>query len=107
MMGHSLENPPMFGSIFGSGKKKPDREPATQKQKQFAEKLGVENVESLSKEAASKEIEEKLEARDRRRTGLISSIVERVERLEKQAAKKPAKQAAKKPVKRAAKKKKK
>jgi uncharacterized protein YpiB (UPF0302 family) len=86
----------MFGNLFGSGRKKPDREPATQKQKQLAEQLGIKTVESLSKEEISKEIDKKLEARARRRKGWISSLEERVERLEKQVAKKPARRAAKK-----------
>jgi len=45
----------MFENLFGSGKKKPAKEPATEKQKKFAEKLGVKNADSLSKEASSAE----------------------------------------------------
>jgi hypothetical protein len=86
----------MFESLFGSGKKKPAQEPATEKQKKFAGKLGVKNAESLSKEEASKQIDEKLAARNRRGKGLLSHLEGRIEALEKAVAKKPAKKATKK-----------
>ena len=86
----------MFESLFGSGKKKPEKEPATEKQKKFAKDLKVLNAESLTKAEATKEIDKKLDARARRRKGWISSLEGRIEELEKQVAKKPARKAAKK-----------
>ena len=82
---------PMFENLFGSGKKKPAKEPATEKQKKFAGKLGVKNADSLSKEEASEQIDKKLAARSRRGKGLLSHLEGRIEALEKAAAKKPAK----------------
>ena len=81
----------MFESLFGTGKKKSATEPATEKQKKFAESLGVENAALLSKEEASKQIEKKLDAKARRRKGLISHLEKRIVSLEQQVAKKPAK----------------
>ena len=86
----------MFESLFGSSKKKPKKEPATEKQKRFAKELKVPNAESLTKAEATKEIDKKLDAQARRRKGWISSLEGRIEKLEQQVAKKPAKKAAKK-----------
>jgi hypothetical protein len=86
----------MFEGLFGSGKKKPAQKPATEKQVEFAEQLGVENPSSLTKEEASKEIDKILDARARRRKGWISSLEGRIEKLEQQVAKKSSKKAAKK-----------
>jgi hypothetical protein len=86
----------MFESLFGSGKKKPAKEAATEKQIGFAGKLGVKNASSLTKEEARKEIDRKLKAKGRQRTGWISHLEGRIEKLEQQAAKKPTKKAAKK-----------
>lgn len=86
----------MFESLFGSGKHKPANDPATEKQKKFAKKLGVRNADSLSKEEASEQIDRKLAARNRRGEGLLSHLEGRIEALEKAVAKKPAKKAVKK-----------
>ena len=86
----------MFENLFGSGKKKPAKEPATEKQKKFAETLGVKNADSLSKDEASKQIDKKLDAKARSRKVWISNIEERVDALEQRVAKKPAKKAVKK-----------
>jgi hypothetical protein len=86
----------MFESLFGSGKKKPTKEPATDKQKQFAKKLGVRNSDSLSKEEASKQIDKKLAARNRRGEGLLAHLEGRIDALEKTVGKKPVKRATKK-----------
>lgn len=86
----------MFGNLFGSGKKKPAKEPATEKQKKFAGKLGVKNADALSKDEASEQIEKKLAARNRRSKGLVTHLEGRIEALEKAVAKKPAKKVARK-----------
>lgn len=86
----------MFENLFGSGKKKPSKEAATDKQKKFAARLGVKNADSLSKDEATEQIDKKLDARARSRKGWISNLEERVEQLEKRAGKKTAKKAAKK-----------
>lgn len=96
MMGHPLEDSAVFENLFGSGKKKAAPEPATEKQKKFAGKLGVKNANSLSKEEASEQIDKKLAARNRRGIGLLSHLEGRIEALEKAVARKPAKKAAKK-----------
>lgn len=84
----------MFGGLFGGGKKKP--EPATEKQRKFADDLGIKNAEMLSKDQASDAITKKLDAKARRRKGWISSLKERIEALEKKAGKKAAKKTIKK-----------
>ncbi len=86
----------MFENLFGSGKKKPKTEPATEKQKKFAKDLRIADVDSLTKAEASKAIDKKLDAQARRRKGWISSLEGRIEKLEQQAAKKPTKKTAKK-----------
>jgi len=86
----------MFENLFGSGKNKPAKEPATEKQKKFAETLGVKNADSLSKEEASEQIDKKLDSKARSRRGWISNLEKRVESLEDQVGKKPAKKATKK-----------
>ena len=86
----------MFESLFGSGKKRPEKEPATDKQKKFAKDLKVPHAESLTKAEATKEIDKKLDARARRRKGWISHLEGRIEALEEKAGKKPAKKAVKK-----------
>ena len=83
----------MFENLFGSGKNKPAKEPATEKQKKFAETLGVKNADSLSKEEASEQIDKKLDAKARSRKGWISNLEKRVESLEDRVGKKPAKKA--------------
>lgn len=86
----------MFENLFGSGKKKPTAEPATERQKTFAKTLKVPNAEALSKDEATQQITKKLDAQARRRKGWISHLEKRVESLEEQVGKKPAKKAAKK-----------
>ena len=86
----------MFENLFGSGKKKPATEPATEKQKQFAKKLKVPNPDVLTKEEASKQIDKKLDAKARSRKGWISHLEGRIEALESQASKKSVKKVTKK-----------
>lgn len=86
----------MFESLFGSGKKKPAKEPATERQKKFAKDLKVANADALTKEQATTEITKKLEAQARRRKGWISNLEERVEQLEKRVGKKAVKKPTKK-----------
>ena len=76
--------------MFGSWKKKPAAEPATDKQKQFAKSLKVPHAETLTREEASEQIDKKLVARARRRKGWISHLEGRIEALEPQVGKKPA-----------------
>jgi hypothetical protein len=91
-----MKGVPLLGNFFGGGKKKPVAEPATDKQKKFAGKLGIKNPDSLSKEGASVEIDKKLTARANSRKGWISSIEARVEALEKKVIRKSVRKAAKK-----------
>lgn len=86
----------MFENLFGSGKKKPAKEPATEKQKKFAKDLKIADPDSLTKEEASTAIDKKLDAQARRRKGWISSLEGRIEKLEKTVDKPSAKRAAKK-----------
>ena len=86
----------MFENLFGSGKKKPAKAPATEKQKKFAKDLKIPDPDSLTKEEASRAIDKKLDSQARRRKGWISSLEGRIEKLEKKVIKTPAKRATKK-----------
>jgi hypothetical protein len=86
----------MFGELFGGGTRRRAIEPATEKQKKFAGTLGVKNVDVLSKDQATVEIDKKLKARARSRKGWISSLERRVEALENKVGKKGVRKAAKK-----------
>lgn len=86
----------MFENLFRSGKKKPNVEPASEKQKKFAKELKVPHADTLSKEEASEQITKKLAARARSRKGLLSHLEGRIEALEQQVGKKPSKKAFKK-----------